>query len=1243
MTRIVDWALDHARMVIACMSLSLAAGMTAYFTLPKEGTPDIEFPSFFISVVFPGISPEDSERLLVKPMETKLSQIEGLKEIFGTAAEGYAGVALNFDFGVDKPSTLAEIRDLLSRAEAEFPDGANKATISEFSFSEFPIIVVVLSGDVSDRLLMNLGAQIKDKILALPAILNVNFNGQRHEMVEVIIDPLQLDAYNVTADELIQVVTRNNQLIAAGEVETDSGSFSIKIPSSFEDTWDVEKLPIKVNDGRVVTLGDVSEVRMTFEDRVGYSRHNGEPTVALQVIKRTGTNLIDTTKLVRETVTEFQSKWPEPMRDAVNVQFAQDMSFNVNDMVTQLENSVLTAVLLVMVVVMAVLGARSSLLVGFAIPTSFLFCFAFLAILSVPISNIVMFGLILAVGMLVDSAIVIVEFADRRMQEGDRPAVAFGNAAKRMFWPITSSTATTLCAFLPLLFWPGMPGQWMGKLPVTLMFVLTASLLVALIFLPVVGGISGHVSRFIDRLSNKLNKFHFVIRILLLVFVLTLMMVAVLLILLPNQFAFLPLPTNTPYTSVLGAILFAICAFLLSVVMGSLHFRRRRRGITSAWKRSPYGWLMNFMVGNPMMPIVCIGAVAIAIATIFNFYRENSLGIEFFAETEPENLQIHVRARGNLSLTEKDLLVRDVENSIIGTPGISSVFAFSGTEGLNSSFLGAAPNDTIGQLQVDFNLWSERQQMEEELAKSSFTITDYLRKKLSDLPGIPTDIETITGGPTQGKPLNLRLAGANWNQLLETVAKVRKHIESQDAVVFVEDTRPLPGIDWKIDVNVEEAGRYGTDTSTIGAMVQMVTRGILLGTMRVDSSQDEIDIRVRFPESERHLSTIDTLRVRSPNGLVPLSNFVSRSPVAKIGEISRFDQERYIDIRADVLPGMTNEEGRPITPSERIERISEWLTLEANLPVGISWFWTGDQEEQNESQRFLIQAFIGALGLMFAVLLAQFNSFYNSLLVLLAIVLSTAGVLLGLVIMEQKFSIVMTGLGIVALAGIVVNNNIVLIDTYQEYSKIMPKIEAIIRTAEVRIRPVLLTSITTIAGLLPLTFGYSINIVDGGYVVDAPAGQIWAQISSAIVFGLATSTVLTLVLTPAMLALPVWAKKGSYRLALGFAAAASGKSSRISQDLSQLKKLKKFRNPTIRWDEQSYEINETSSSDEEIETINQVDGKQADEEIDLSPISSNTDDTCETKGLEDKEIQPDNNSKDILDHSNPESNNSEKS
>ncbi|MEO0991133.1 MAG: efflux RND transporter permease subunit, partial [Pseudomonadota bacterium] len=506
MTGIVDWAADRARMVIAFIALSILAGTFAYVGLPKEGEPDIEIPALFVSVPFPGISAEDSEKLLVKPMESELSDLDGLKSLGGTASEGYAGVAMEFEFGWDKTKILADVRDRMNTVEADFPDGAEKYSINEINFSEFPIIVVNLSGPVPERTLLRVAKDLQDRIEGLDAVLEAGLAGQRDEMVEVVIDPLRLESYNVTANELINVVVNNNQLIAAGDIETASGAFAVKIPSSFDEPSDIYALPVKTNGDRVVTLGDLAEIRLTFEDREGTARFNGEATLALQVVKRKGFNLIDTSQLVRDTVEAERAKWPSELQAAIRVGTSMDQSSQVRSMVSQLEGSVLTAIALVMIVVLAALGTRPALLVGFAIPTSFLLCFAFLAVMGVPISNIVMFGLILAVGMLVDGAIVVVEYADRRISEGAGPMRAYVEAAKRMFWPVVSSTATTLCAFLPMLFWPGVPGEFMGMLPVTLIFVLSASLVVALVYLPVMGGVAGRLSRSTEQASKFLKE-----------------------------------------------------------------------------------------------------------------------------------------------------------------------------------------------------------------------------------------------------------------------------------------------------------------------------------------------------------------------------------------------------------------------------------------------------------------------------------------------------------------------------------------------------------------------------------------------------------------------------------------------------------------------------------------------------------------------------------------------------------------
>ncbi|ETX26462.1 efflux RND transporter permease subunit, partial [Roseivivax isoporae] len=405
MIGIVDWAASRARMVFAFVVLSVVIGTVAYVSLPKEGEPDIEIPALFVSVPFPGISAEDSETLLVKPMEKELSDLDGLKELGGTAAEGYAGVSMEFEFGWDKTKVMADVRDAMTRAQADFPEGAEQYSINEINFSEFPIIVVNLTGPVPERTMARVAKDLQDRIESLDAVLEVGIAGNRDEMIEVLIDPLRLESYNVTAGELIDVVNNNNQLIAAGEIETEGGAFSVKIPATFDGPRDLYDLPVKVNGDRVVTLGDIATIQLTFEDRTGTSRFDGVPSVALQVVKRKGFNLIDTVAEVERTVEAAEAEWPDQLRAVLDVGTSNDQSRQVESMVTQLEGSVLTAVALVMIVTLAALGLRPALLVGFSIPTSFLLCFAFLALMGVSISNIVMFGLILAVGMLVDGAI----------------------------------------------------------------------------------------------------------------------------------------------------------------------------------------------------------------------------------------------------------------------------------------------------------------------------------------------------------------------------------------------------------------------------------------------------------------------------------------------------------------------------------------------------------------------------------------------------------------------------------------------------------------------------------------------------------------------------------------------------------------------------------------------------------------------------------------------------------------------
>jgi multidrug efflux pump len=1174
MTGIVDWAAERARMVLAFIVLTLVVGGFAYWSLPKEGEPDIEIPALFVSVPFPGISAADSETLLVKPMEAELADLDGLKQISGTAAENYAGIALEFEFGWDKTKVMADVRDALNAAQGKFPVGAETYSINEINFSEFPIIIVNLTGNLPERTMANVAKDLQERIESLDAVLEAGIAGVRDEMVEVLIDPLRLEAYNVNAGELITVVQNNNQLIAAGEIESAQGSFAVKIPSSFNDVQDIYGLPVKINGDRVVTLGDLAEISLTFEDRRGTARFDGETSVALQVVKRKGFNLIDTAAAVKAEVEAARSEWPEALQASVDVGTSNDQSRTVGSMVSQLEGSVLTAIALVMIVVLASLGTRPALLVGFAIPTSFLLCFVFLAIMEVTISNIVMFGLILAVGMLVDGAIVVVEYADKRISDGSGPMDAYVEAAKRMFWPIVSSTATTLCAFLPMLFWPGVPGQFMGMLPVTLIFVLSASLVVALVYLPVMGGVTGRLSRTFGNTSDALRaKFPWIVRAILVPPALYTVFLGAMQVLNPG-YLFGGTPLADGFVGALpGVALFLFGAFAASVTLGAATFERRKTKIKSGHRRTIFGLFIKLITGNPIMPIVSIFAVGFFVMTTFSYFGENNNGVEFFVESEPEQAIVYVLARGNLSLGEKDALVAKAEKVVLAHPGVQSAFAFAGEGGLNTDASGAsAPKDTIGQVQLETIPWEDRRDRPD--LDGDIVIAE-LTEQLKLIPGIEIEILAQARGPASGKPVHLRLKADNWDDLLDATQLARAEFDKTTGLKLIEDTRPLPGIDWQIHVDVQKAGRYGADVATVGGMVQLLTRGILLDTMRVDTSDEEIEIRVRLPEEDRVLSTLDSMKVRTRDGLIPLSNFTTRKPVKKLAEINRIDQKRYFDVKAGIVSDLTKEvvgeDGEakfiPITANERIATLTEWLETDP-LPAGVEWEWTGDQEEEAESQQFLSSAFAGALGLMFIILLAQFNSIYNSVLVLLAVVLSTTGVLIGMLVMDQAFSIIMTGTGIVALAGIVVNNNIVLIDTYQDYSRYMPRIEAIVRTAEDRIRPVLLTTITTMAGLAPMMFGLSLDFIGGGYSIDSPTALWWKQLATAVVFGLGIATVLTLVFTPSMLALRVWASTYVLWLARLLAKLSFGRSSNAARDWALQRRARRIKSPTIVWEDE---------------------------------------------------------------------------
>ena len=1021
MNALIDAAFSRSKTILLILVFLLTVGGFSYIAIPKESNPEIPIPVVYVSTSVDGISPEDSEDVLVGPMEAEFASLTGLKSMTARASEGRASVELEFEPGFDSDLALDKVREGADKAEGELPSGAT-FTVTEINTALFPILTVILSGPVPERTLNALAEDLQDDIEALGGVLEVDVGGKRTELLEVLIDPTVFETYNISFDELINSITQNNQLIAAGAIESEAGRVVLKVPGLIENLEDVMELPILVRGQTVVTFADVATIRRTFEDPTGFARIDGQPALALEIKKRVGANIIETVAEVREVIENARTDWPE----SVQIRYTLDESETVKTMLSDLEANVIAAIILVMIVVVYALGLRSSLLVGLAIPGAFLTGVAGLYFMGFTMNIVVLFSLILVVGMLVDGAIVTVELADRYLHDGDDPKTAYAKAAKRMAWPIIASTVTTLCVFFPLLFWSGVVGEFMKFLPITVIFTLAASLFMALVFIPVMGGLIG--KRQAQSAKAK--------------------------------------------------------AQLYAAERGD---PRKMTGFMGGYVR-----VLEWSI---LRPWTTLSLAMMALVASFVAYGSLGNGLTFFPSVEPDYAQVEVRAKDNFSVYEQDALVRQVEDRLTAYDEIASVYARSGGS--------ADGGDVIGAIQLELAEWDTRRPVVE--------IAEDIRAEMALIPGIDVQVQTDSGGPGGGKPINLEVLGKVQSEQEAAVQAIIAEMERLGGFIDVVETRPSPGVEWQITVDRSEAARSGASVALLGQAVQLLTRGITVADYRPEDGDGEVDIVVRFPAVDRTLAELESLRVPTNAGLVPISNFVSFNPAPRSGVITRIDQARVITITADVAPGMLAND-QTVALQQAI--------AELDLPSSVDVAFGGEAEDQADAMIFLVGAFLAAIGFMFLILLTQFNSFWQAFIVMSAIVFSVAGVLLGLMITGRPFGVVMGGIGVIALAGIVVNNNIVLIDTFNGLkAQGVSSLEAALRTGAQRLRPVVLTSVTTALGLMPMVIGLNINFFTREIVYGAPSTQWWTELSSAIAGGLVFATLLTLLVTPAMLML----------------------------------------------------------------------------------------------------------------------------
>jgi multidrug efflux pump len=1009
MHALIAAALDRSRTSLLFLAFLILGGLAAYIAIPKESNPDVAIPIIYVSVTLEGISPEDGERLLVRPLEQELRSLEGVKEMRSVSSEGHASVTLEFDAGFDAKVALADVREKVDTARSKLPEEADEPTVNEVNVALFPVLSVGLSGPIAETELVYIARRLKENIEGIAEVLSVEIGGDREDLLEIVVDPQVLDSYGIDYNELFNLVSRNNRLVAAGSLDTGAGRMSMKVPGVIENLEDVMSMPIKVVAGSVATFADVASIRRTFKDPTGFARINGQPAIVLEVSKRSGANIIATIEQVKALLEQAKPLMPA----GVEVSYIMDQSQEVQSMLGDLLNNVLTAIVLVLILVVASMGLRSALLVGLTIPGAFLSGILLIWMLGFTLNIVVLFSLILVAGMLVDGAIVVSELADRYLHQGQNPRQAWANAATRMAWPVIASTATTLVVFLPLLFWPGVVGQFMKYLPATVILCLLASLAMALVFLPVLGAVTGGAAQPQAQHASR---------------------------------------AGSDYRRLLEKLL-------------------RRPGLT------------------------LLGMLAL-IALIYVGYGRFNHGVEFFPEVEPESAQIWLRARGDLSVQEKDTLLKQVERQVLGMREVKALYARSLAQ--PDGQLGA---DVIGTLQFQFVDWHQRRPAKDILAEMS--------RRTADIPGVVLEFRKQEQGPTDGKPVKLQISAMDPALSEQWVERIRGEMHRLGGFVDIEDDRALPGIEWRIKVDREAAARFGADVLSVGNAVQMITNGLKLATYRPEDATDEVDIRVRLPGNWRSLDQLGRLTLSTPTGQVPLSNFVDLQPAPKVGTLRRVDGDRTITLQADLAEGARLD--------ERLKALREAL---GEVPAEVKVQFAGEDADQREAATFLMTAFVVAIFLMAIILVTQFNSLYQAALVLSAIVLSTAGVLMGLLINGQSFGIVMVGMGLIALAGIVVNNNIILIDTYNQLRRqgLEPR-EAALETGSLRLRPVLLTAVTTILGLMPMVLSVNVDLLSPSLGFGAPSTQWWTQLSSAIAGGLAFATALTLLLTPCLLVL----------------------------------------------------------------------------------------------------------------------------
>jgi len=1076
------------------VALVAIMGIVSYLTIPKESFPNITVPNIFVVTLYPGVSPEDMESLVTRKLEDELGNISEIKEMTSTSTEGYSSVVLEFDTGIDIEEALQKVREKVDLAKAELPEDAEEPLVQEVNLSEFPIMQINLSGDYDLEILKDIAEDLQDKIEAIPTVLGVDLTGGLEREVQVDVDLAKLKYYNLSFGDIIGAISAENVTIPGGDISVGTKSFLLRVPGQYQETAPIEDVVLKVNEGKPIYLRDIANVTFGFKERETYSTLDESPVITLGVKKRTGENILETYDRVSAILDDALPTLPP----TTTYKITNDQSKDVKNMVSSLENNIISGLILVIGVLLFFLGVRNASFVGISIPLSMFLSFIILSALGITMNMIVLFSLILALGMLVDNAIVVVENIYRYLEDGYDNFESAKKGTGEVAGPIIAGTATTLAAFFPMIFWPGTVGEFMGYLPKTLIITLSSSLFVGLIINPVICAlfmtIDGDTNK--AQLTKRGKQ------------ILYSMLALVLLVLVLSSFV------TWTMLIVLGALLWILNKYVLAP--------------TGKWWQAEglnvfIGTYENSLVWALNNRLKTVGIAFFVLIMSFVVLGVFNPGTEFFPEDIPPRdvyVQIETPVGSDVEFTRSvvDKVAERVKN-IPQASDINTILAVSGAA-ISSDPAGGGGNSTHkGTVAINF--------VDYELREGDiFEAMEYMRNDLNGvIAGAKITVEKPQDGPPTGPPINLEISGPDMTELTRISNDVLSALEADSIFAKMDgletdlpDSRP----EIRVEVDREKAGLYELNTNMIGMTVRQAINGVEASKFR--DGKEEYEIVVRLAKEYRDdLSTLSDLTVFHEGIQIPLSEVASWEISDGFGGIRHKESERVITVSADVRSGYQSN----AVLAEAQQVLARYLD---GLPPGYNYEWTGQQQEQDESFAFLGRAFLIAVFLIAFILVSQFNSIVKPVIILSSVVMSTAGVFYGLVTFQMAFGL-MAFLGLISLAGVVVNNAIVLID-YVDILRTRDGLDlrsALVQAGKVRFRPVILTAITTTLGLVPLAVGFNFDFITlvnnpieffthlGEYIYwGGEQAAWWGPMAIAVIVGLLFSTFLTLILVPVL-------------------------------------------------------------------------------------------------------------------------------